>query len=75
MKCACKCLSHNGFLTAKGLKEAAQREVDVHGVDAMWSASYLDRVGSVSALAEAEAFFVFDDQLIENQYRRFLNGV
>ena len=70
----CSCSSHGGFLTAKGLGEAAQREVDCYGVDAMWSSGYLDRVGSVSALAEAEGFHVWDDGLIEEQHRRFHNG-
>jgi len=35
---------------------------------------YLDSVGSVSALAEAEGSRVWDGQLLEEQHRRFLNG-
>ena len=35
---------------------------------------YLDTVGSVSALAEAEASRVWDDQLLQDQHRRFLDG-
>jgi len=36
--------------------------------------SYLDSVGSVSALAEAEDSRVWDDHLLIQQHRRFLNG-
>ena len=71
----CGCVSHNGFLTAKGLKEAAQREVDSHGLDAMWSIGYLDSRGSVSAVENENEPCVWDDQVIDSQYRRFLSGV
>jgi len=71
--------SRNGFLCRQGLKEAAQREVfspELAGVVAeRVLIGYFDKVGSVSALAEAEDFFVFDDQLLENQFQRnFHNG-
>ena len=68
----------NGFLTAKGLEEAAQRSLeglevcDVVAEPA--SSSYLDRVGSVSGLVEVEEFHVWDYELIQDQYRRFLSG-
>ncbi len=69
--CKCDCIAHNGFLTAKGLAEAAQREVFLDGVDNMDMFGYLDSTGSVSALVEPpEPIWV--DQLLENQYRRFL---
>ncbi len=77
MTCRCECLSHNGFLTAKGLKEAEQRELELagfRGVDKSMAPWYLDKVGSVSALVEVEGDHVFDDQLLEDQYRRFHNG-
>ncbi len=35
---------------------------------------YIDRVGSVSALAEAEAHVWSSDEFLHEQYRRFLNG-
>ncbi len=35
---------------------------------------YVDSVGSVSALAEAEGSPWLDDEELHNQYRRFLNG-
>jgi len=65
--------SRNGFLTAKGLREAAQR-YSLEGLDSRRVSGEVDRVGSVSALVEVEEFHVWDDRLIEDQYRRFLNG-
>jgi len=73
VNCLCECLSHNGFLTAKGLREAAQREVVLDGVAGMDMFGYLDRVGSVSALVEVEGAH-WDDELLEEQHRRFLNA-
>jgi len=72
--CKCQCASHNGFLTAKGLAEAAQR-LSLEGLAPRGELEYLDKVGSVSALAEAEEFHVFDDQVLDEQHRRFLNEV
>jgi len=70
----CDCSSHNGFLTAKGLAEAAQRKGALsETIDMFEDLCYLDKVGSVSALAEAEGSWPSDEQL-ENQYQRFLNG-
>ena len=73
----CGCHSHGSFLTAKGLAEAEQRRdasPEALEVDGSQTSLYLDKVGSVSALAEAEAFHVFDHGVIDQQYRRFLNG-
>ena len=67
LKCVtgiCGCLAHNGFLTRAGYE----------ALDIADGSRYLDKVGSVSALVEGEGDHVFDDQLLENQYRRFLNG-
>ena len=64
--------SRNGFLTGKGLKEAAQR-FSLEGLAPRGVHEYLDKVGSVSALIEpSEPIFV--DELIEEQYRRFHSG-
>ena len=72
MKRTCGCHSHNGLLLSpEGL---AQREGSCHGVDSMGLFQYLDTVGSVSALAEAEDLLVFDDVLIDEQYRRAVHG-
>jgi len=68
----------NGFLTAKGLQlqqEAAQRGVDrAHELAVMGMSRYLDIPGSVSGLELERNLFVHDDQYIDSQYRRFLNG-
>jgi len=74
-RCACTCRSHNGFLTAKGLAEAAQRDVIIDGVASMDMFGYLDKSGSVSAMVEVEENHVWDDQLLDEQARRVLNGV
>ena len=65
--------ARNGFLTAKGLKEAAQR-FSLEGLAPRVVPEYVDKVGSVSGLRRDEEFHVFDDQVIEEQHRRFLNG-
>ena len=75
MKCACACLSHNGFLTAKGLKEAAQRDVFIDGVAGMDMFGYLDRVSSVSGSRRDEDLYVHDDDYLDQQDRRFHNGL
>ncbi len=62
--------SRNGFLCSKGLEEAAQRERSLEGLDAMDTFGYLDSRVSVSALVE----FEFNDEIVDQQYRRFLNG-
>ncbi len=61
----CGCNSHGGFLTAKGLEEAAQRERWLTEVDAMDPGRYVDRVGSVSALVEVEDDSEYDSLHVE----------
>ncbi len=76
----CGCRAHNGFLTAKGLAETAQ-QINLSigdgelqdGVDMGEPVCYLDRSGSVSALSRVESHW--DDDVIDEQYRRFLNEV
>jgi len=71
---SCSCLSHNGFLTSAGYAEVAQRSDGVYDtVDMFRDLCYLDRVGSVSALVEVEERFDWNDQLLDNQYQRFLH--
>ena len=70
----CSCRSHNGFLTAKGLEEAAQRRDAIREVDAMDESLYLDKVGSVSALDPDPGTLWLPGPLIDQQYRRFLDG-
>ncbi len=68
----CSCHSHNGFqLSPEGL---AQREFELPGVDNMEAISYLDKVGSVSGLRRDEDLYVMEDEMIDQQYRRFYNG-
>ncbi len=68
----CSCHSHGGFqLSPEGL---AQREHEGPELAGVVASRYLDRVGSVSALAEAEDFHVFDDALLDQQDRRFHHG-
>ncbi len=64
----CGCISHDGFLTRRGYELLQNREVD--GGEAL---TYLDKVGSVSAVRRDETMFVFDDVLLDDQHRRFLN--
>ncbi len=72
----CSCSSHGGFLTAKGLQEAAQRSVDAAGLDAMGLPRYLDKVVSVSGLElERDLYADVTDAQINEQYRRFHNGL
>ena len=71
---SCGCVSHNSFLTAKGLEEAAQRRgASPEGLAVRETLREVDRVGSVSALVEpSEPIWV--DSVIEEQDRRFHNG-
>ena len=54
-------------------EKAAEDYVD-EVVDGSGCRQYLDKVGSVSALIEPPEP-IWDDQLLENQYRRFFNAV
>ena len=68
----CGCHSHNGLLLSpEGL---AERDDVSQGVDNMDLFGYLDKSGSVSALVEVEGSHVWEDEVIEEQYRRFLSG-
>ena len=44
------------------------------GLDVEPDYQYIDSVGSVSALDSDEDTFVLDAPLLDEQYRRFLNG-
>jgi len=78
MKNVCDCSSHNGFLTAKGLEEAEQRRLELpefQGVDERQLSLYLDSRISVSGARRDETLCIFDDEVIDEQYRRFLDGL
>ena len=73
MPAECSCSAHGGFLTAKGLREAAQRELELTEDLAVGSSRlYLDKVASVSALIEPSEPIWVDSLLIE-QHRRFIH--
>ncbi len=61
----CRCHSHDGFLTGRGYAEAAQRDLEMSGLDDAAKRLYLDKVFSVSALPEAEADCDYDEKHIE----------
>ncbi len=65
----CGCFSHNGFLTERGFAELAQ-QVSLEGLTPLSDCVRVDKSVSVSALVEVEV----SDLMIDEQYRRFLNG-
>jgi len=67
----CNCRAHNGFLTAKGLEEAAER-FSLEGLALRSEVEYVDSPVSVSGLRRDETLFV--DDLLDQQYRRFHSG-
>ena len=69
----CGCHSHNGLLTATG-RQAAQ-QLSLEGLAPRGVHEYLDKVGSVSALRRDEITMEFHEDIINEQYRRFLNEV
>jgi len=71
----CRCSAHNGFLTVKGFKEAAQRNNSRStGLTDRDFFAILDSPVSVSGLELERDFHVFDDNLIDEQYRRAVSG-
>jgi len=70
----CGCHSHNGFqleIEDQLDLELAQR-VSLEGLTPMSDCVSVDRLGSVSASEHLESHW--DDDVIEEQYRRFHNG-
>jgi len=68
---SCRCYAHNGLVRSpEGL---AQRDPVGPELAGTVAARYLDKVGSVSALVEVEDP-IFDHELLDQQYRRFLSG-
>ncbi len=68
----CGCYSHGGFLTAKGLEETALRSSVGPELAGRVATRYLDRVGSVSGLRRDEITMIFNDGVLDEQHRRFL---
>ena len=72
---SCSCHSHGGFLTAKGLEEAAQRDLEVSALDAMGVSRYLDKVGSVSVSGPGpDPYRYISDTFLDVQAERFHHG-
>ncbi len=73
----CSCSSHNGFLTAKGLAlELESRTAQQTSLEGLSPSGVCDKVdihGSVSGLRRDEIKVIWDDQLLNEQHRRFLN--
>ena len=72
----CGCHSHNGFLTVEGQRALGDQpalELSDEGLTPAEDSVTLDMVGSVSGL-ELERDIHASDDLIDQQYRRFLNG-
>ncbi len=68
----CGCHSHNGLLLSpEGLAQREPEGPELAGVVAM---RYLDKVGSVSGLELERNFCEWDDQYLDQQYRRFTHG-
>ena len=72
----CGCRSHNGFLTAKGLAEAAQREtaaLSLEGLTPMSESVRLDIQGSVSGLRRDETTMIVwpTDEVTDEQFARY----
>ena len=54
-------------------EEASELYVD-EVLDGSGSFQYLDKVGSVSGLEQERNSLVWDEMVIDHQYRRFLHG-
>ena len=68
----CNCHSHDGFLLSpEGL---AQRELSLDVEPEVHTRVLGTGKGSVSGLVSVEVSHVFDDDLIDQQYRRFTHG-
>jgi len=66
----CGCHSHNGFqLSPEGL---AQRDLEGPELAGVVAKRYLDKVGSVSGLERNGTHW--DDDVIDQQHRRFVDG-
>ncbi len=66
----CRCHSHNGLRRVPPPPHLSLEGLELAGEVAK---RYIDRVGSVSGLRRDET--VFDDELLDQQYQRFLDEV
>ena len=73
-RASCSCHSHSGFLTERGYRTVAQRELELASLDSMGVNPYLDRVVSMSASGHGpEPLWLGSNEQTE-QVERFLNG-
>ena len=69
----CGCHSHNGFqLSPEGL--AQRSDAVLEGVDMGTAHGYIDKVVSVSGSRRDEMTMIFDEGVIDEQHRRFVEG-
>ena len=72
---SCTCSAHGGFLTAKGLQEAAERRgASPEGLAVGTSQLYLDKVASVSGARRDEMIMIFDDEVLDEQFERYASS-
>ncbi len=75
MKKDCGCHSHNGFRVGRSPEGLEQRGVDrAYELALAGRDGYLDKVGSVSGLRRDEIRMIFDEEILDEQHRRFLQG-
>ena len=63
--------SRNGFLTERGYELAQQ--ISLEGLTPVGDSVRVDIPVSVSGERRDETFLIFDEELIDEQYRRFLS--
>ncbi len=68
----CGCYSHNGFLTAKGLAETAQRELEIHVEPEGHTRVSGTGKGSVGGARRDEETLWPTEDLLDEQHRRYL---
>jgi len=72
MKCGCH--SHNGFVLDHPSEQMdIAQQISLEGLTPLSDCVRVDRSVSVSALVEGEGD-VFHDEVIDQQYRRFIHG-
>ena len=72
----CSCRSHNGFLLkAKGLGETAQRDLEMYGNPEVHLSVGTSKGKPERSETRRDQLDYFDEGLIDEQYRRFLDDV
>ncbi len=71
----CNCHSHNGLVRRSPEGLALRRDVSQADLAAQLSFGYLDKVGSVSGLRRDETHMIWNEELLDEQHRRYLQVV